>query len=296
MAVVSIIVIVMQTVNIDSESFGLTYDVSTSDFIWLNIIVILMAGVSCLVLFVKRRSGFLNSDKVNQKYIDFTSQADDSTVRSYASNLSFFGKVFEPSKCLKWNEEDYINLMSSTDAVLCAEENDGCKNLDGLSCCMACGQFTQLVKMKHNLVKLEILCAEPSDDYSKALLGKLVYTFRGKCDIRFCDSNIRKKIHMYARIIKSDGSSPMIWHWKINKRGANKLIYSEVQSYIRPSGDTHHATEILGETLFYLVDELLWESSIIGKTEHELRARRNDWLATFYDMIKLDDAKTIYDI
>jgi len=284
MFLVNFIIVIISVFEITINGIVYTDGFDKTKFIGLCICAFILSIIPISFIWNKRRTRLLTENDIDKRYIKFTANAKaEGTIRCFARNLSFFGKIIEPCKCLYKNEDNnfYRKIMLSKDSQICDKSNKGCKNIDGLSCLMVCEQFTQLLKMKNNMKKLEILCVEPSDESSKALLGKLVYSFRDKCEVRFYDENIREGIYMFARIIITDGPSPMIWHWKVGDK------YSKTQEYHRSSGNSQNEMDVLGDTLFYLVKELLWNSYHVKKTES--KELRKGWLKAFYDVIGLDE-------
>jgi hypothetical protein len=288
MLIVNIIMVILLTVRIICNKVVYISGFNQDDFNVLCISVVVLFLISAFLIWNRRRTGLLKEDDIDKKYIKFTAQAKGGIIRCFARELSFLGKIFEPGKCLKEKEErNYLkNIMLCNN--VCDIPKKECKNIDaGLSCAMACGQFTQLLKMKNNMEKLEILCVKPKDKYSKALLGKLIHSFRDKFEVRLCDENIRDGIYMYARIIITSGPSPMIWHWKIGDK------YSKTQKYHRSEGGSLNAMSVLGETLFYLVKTFLWDSYHGRKTEE--REFRKEWLTAFYDVIGLNEEERTWE-
>jgi hypothetical protein len=266
--------------NVCSINYYDNYNIDI--FLKLLLFVFILFIIFMFFTWNKMRMRLLNKNDIDKKYIKFTAQAKaEGTIRCFSRNLSYLGNIIEPNKCKNNNVDSYRNIMLSKDNQICKTSNKDCKNICGLSCAMVCRQFTQLQEIKNNIEKLEILCVEPNDKYSKALLGKLVYSFGDKFEIRFYNEEIREGIYMFARIIITDGPSPMIWHWKVGNK------YSNTQEYQRSGGNSLNKIDVLGDTLFYMVKNLLWDSSHIRKADE--KELRNGWLKSFYDIIGLDE-------
>jgi len=287
MFVVNLIIVIISVFEISfiNNEYNIIYidNFNTTIFIRLCICAIVLFIIFFILIWNRRRTRLLKKEDIDKRYINFTKQAKEGgTIKCFTRNLSFLGEIIKPEKCI-YNKSDssnyYKRIMFSRDDKICNESNRGCKNIDGSSCAMACGQFIQLLKMKNNMEKLEILCVE--SEYSKALLGKLVYTFQDKCKIHLYDENIRNGIYMFARIITTDGPSPMIWHWKVGNK------FSETQKYHRSDGNSLNEMNVLGDTLFYLIDTLLWNNSHMKKADEI--GLRNEWLKAFYDVIDINE-------
>jgi hypothetical protein len=215
-------------------------------------------AITLIVNLCKGKS-YVNSHQIDKYYTKFTEDImSGGTIRMFAGDLSFLGKIPEKQYGI---DENCIKQLRATDR--CDKKVGGFSKKKERRVCKECickkKQYLQLTRLYEDskIGKLEILCRTPKKNKNKdrpykLLLGRLYSIFGDDIEIRFYDDKIKENIRPLGRIKQNaKKETEMYWHWKI---AANKYKKEKIWSRANNNDDP------AGSTVFYLFNDLLWES------------------------------------
>lgn len=278
LSVINLIVISISVWRIDTRSIHLRDAFNPTQAMSLYAIAII-AG-----LFIFFWRTHIDEEKLDDYHVKFTDEIDeeDAVVRIFAGSLSFLGRVNSSNQCIgvalkKKSQCEHKKQMLEKE--FCNNHSNKCKNINGFACFMISKQYQQIVQSKSHGVQWEILCKESDNIHNLAILGKLIYLLNDKITIRFYNRELRDSVYIFARIKRINAENPMLWFWKA---GENK--------YTRPT--TYKKTEReknpMGDTLFYLVDTLLWDLYDYENKEKECELRKR-CVKAFFEVIGIKE-------